>query len=588
MTETTRPPRSPRGRLNRIVNLAILATLVVLLLNPSGIIGRWLGSRYEGWKQRETIMRLWPELVDAGSVLPAGGATERERVVVEFTDYECPACRSVAESVSAHAVDAGVQVVIRHLPLDAIHPRAREAAAAAVCAERAGVFGRVHEMLMADEEWIAAPNWRELAIAVGANAGAFTACMSSDATRDRLLRDAALAGELGVVGTPTFVTRQGLFAGAGAFAEAVGGLPSAREFASPDRGDRTGTYVAGTVLFDSRDHQALPVSELALLADALFVEPDRVAVVDRRVIHFLDYMQPSLIASVGGSGGGPGEFRSTPQIVRAAHGVAAWDGRAARVTRFSVDGELLGTRKAGVGVGAPPASLILVAAFSDGAVVFRDGAVVPEGPDGEFRMPVRYAEDAPDGGVRVVAEAEGQEKLRGAEWGLFRSVDVVFGHDVVDAQLGEMLVIAQTDLDSIDVLDRQGSVAHRLPMPVAIPVSQAQRDDALAGNSSQDQALQRLGVGPVSGTQTPPTRDAAPGIDRMLVDTEGRLWLQRYRIPGASKAQWTVWDTEAKRVEMSVELDIGDTLLDAAGDRMILHRLGPFDESHFVIARLER
>lgn len=54
----------------------------------------------------------------------------------------------------------------------------------------------------------------------------------------------------------------------------------------------------------------------------------------------------------------------------------------------------------------------------------------------------------------MVAEAEGQEKLRGAEWGLFRSVDVVFGHDVVDAQLGEMLVIAQTDLDSIDVLDR--------------------------------------------------------------------------------------------------------------------------------------
>lgn len=133
-----------RDRLGRITNIAILGTLLFLLLNPSGVIGSWVGRQFAERRQQQAVAALWGELTGLSG---AGGETtgDGHPVVIEFLDYQCPACRAVAPQVSKAMEDGSATIVIRHLPLEAIHPLAREAAKAVVCAERQGRFRTAHE-----------------------------------------------------------------------------------------------------------------------------------------------------------------------------------------------------------------------------------------------------------------------------------------------------------------------------------------------------------------------------------------------------------------------------------------------------------
>lgn len=144
----SRPEKARAGWLERITNLAILGTLLILLLNPSGPIGSRVSRQVAETRERRTIENLWGGLTapqsDVGDEQAAGGAP----IVVEFLDYQCPACKAVAPAVSEAWKKGTATIVIRHLPLEEIHPLAREAALAVVCAERQGRLRAAHEALI--------------------------------------------------------------------------------------------------------------------------------------------------------------------------------------------------------------------------------------------------------------------------------------------------------------------------------------------------------------------------------------------------------------------------------------------------------
>jgi protein-disulfide isomerase len=125
--------------------------------------------------------------------------------VVEFGDFECPACRSEARPLGA-AVDAypaDVRLAFKHFPLERIHPRARAAAIAAECARQGGAFWPMHDALLAgplDDASLA-----RYAVAAGVDRAAWQACVADPAAAARVDADAALARALGAPGTPHLV-----------------------------------------------------------------------------------------------------------------------------------------------------------------------------------------------------------------------------------------------------------------------------------------------------------------------------------------------------------------------------------------------
>lgn len=216
------PPRT-EGKINRAVNVAILVTLAVVLLR--GHLGDRAKSVLDGWRTNRALAEAWPSLVEASSRL-AGSKVQTHRTIVEFIDYECAYCRRGAARVFESIADDEVDVVIRHLPLEAIHPHARSAAQAAICSERFGVFAEAHARLLNEDEWMVRGDWSAWAHRLGIeDTNAFQECLEDDETTLRIDEDVRLAGLLGVTGTPGFVTDRRVFLGD--FEAALASLPGA-------------------------------------------------------------------------------------------------------------------------------------------------------------------------------------------------------------------------------------------------------------------------------------------------------------------------------------------------------------------------
>ena len=137
-----------------------------------------------------------------------GGAGARV-VVVEFSDFQCPFCARHAKQtlpqIEREYVDSGkVRYVMRHLPLEAIHPDALRAAAAAECAGEQGKYWQMHERLFGNQQALSAADLARYAQESGVEPAAFQKCVDADTHGAKIRRDLADAQAAGITGTPTF------------------------------------------------------------------------------------------------------------------------------------------------------------------------------------------------------------------------------------------------------------------------------------------------------------------------------------------------------------------------------------------------
>lgn len=199
--------------LNNVVNVAVLLFLGYVVLSPSGLLSGLLEERRAERAQRERIANLWSEL-------DASGEAERLDLVV-FNDYQCPFCRKMHSVLQDLEDMHGVRVASLHFPLDRIHPKAAPAALAAICAEEQGSSRAMHDRLMTTGDWVEGSDpWMAAATQIGVtDLSRFQSCLTDGSTAERLARDRALGNEVGVVSTPTFVSRHGLLRGAASLDE---------------------------------------------------------------------------------------------------------------------------------------------------------------------------------------------------------------------------------------------------------------------------------------------------------------------------------------------------------------------------------
>jgi protein-disulfide isomerase len=161
--------------------------------------------------------------VPAGA--PSTGPADARVTIVEFTDYQCPYChraQAVVDQLLAR-YSGKVRFVHMDFPLDG-HPRALPAARAARCAGEQGKFWEYHRGLMTAPGLLDDADLKGRASALGLDASAFSACLSSP-RHDEAIQASFRRGEgLGVTGTPAYFINGRLLSGARpleAFAEVV-------------------------------------------------------------------------------------------------------------------------------------------------------------------------------------------------------------------------------------------------------------------------------------------------------------------------------------------------------------------------------
>lgn len=157
-----------------------------------------------------------PMEVVAGEARLVKGATESAKVqVVEFSDFQCPACKAALPAVTAVMQQHGedVEFIYRHFPLDSIHPNARDAAYAAEVAHQSGKFWEMHDLLFENQnDWAGIRSRDELyqkfseyAEQLQIDKNDFLAKIKEDQEiRDLVQADSAVGMQLGVSATPTF------------------------------------------------------------------------------------------------------------------------------------------------------------------------------------------------------------------------------------------------------------------------------------------------------------------------------------------------------------------------------------------------
>jgi protein-disulfide isomerase len=149
-----------------------------------------------------------------GLVLPPGGAVrgnpKARLTMIEYTDFECPFCARYARDsypqLIREYVDTGrVRYLVRHLPLESIHPEARGAAQAAECARQQGKFWEMHDRLFANPQALGRAELDRAAEALGLAMPAFRQCVDSPATAELVSRDLEEALRAGITATPSFI-----------------------------------------------------------------------------------------------------------------------------------------------------------------------------------------------------------------------------------------------------------------------------------------------------------------------------------------------------------------------------------------------
>jgi protein-disulfide isomerase len=132
-------------------------------------------------------------------------------VVVEYSDFQCPACAAYADMLSQLEPELATQaaIVYRHYPLKQIHAQAELAAYAAEAAGKQGKFFEMHDMLFENQEtWAenreAQKMFEGFASELGLNLDQFKVDMKSKVIKGLVKADYASGLRARITGTPTF------------------------------------------------------------------------------------------------------------------------------------------------------------------------------------------------------------------------------------------------------------------------------------------------------------------------------------------------------------------------------------------------
>jgi protein-disulfide isomerase len=134
------------------------------------------------------------------------GSTTAEWTLVEYGDYECPACGQAYPIVKQLQERLGDQLlfVFRNFPLQEIHPNAEHAAEAAEFAAAYGRFWKMHDILFENQEYLQDELLIGLAAKIGLSARKLRRSLESEIYRGRIELDFRGGIRSGVNGTPTF------------------------------------------------------------------------------------------------------------------------------------------------------------------------------------------------------------------------------------------------------------------------------------------------------------------------------------------------------------------------------------------------
>lgn len=140
-----------------------------------------------------------------------GAADSVKVTLIEYADFQCPACAYYAPLVKQLEKDFGDDLLIayRHFPLISIHKNAMPASQASFAAGKQNKFWEMSDLLYANQKtWSDSAKAKDLfteyAKELNLNIDQFTADFNADSTKKFILEQMNSGISIGINATPTF------------------------------------------------------------------------------------------------------------------------------------------------------------------------------------------------------------------------------------------------------------------------------------------------------------------------------------------------------------------------------------------------
>lgn len=137
---------------------------------------------------------------------PIKGVPEAKVKIVEYSDFQCPACKAATAAVKSldEKYGYGISIEYKYFPLVSIHQNSFISAMAAECANDQGKFWEYHDKLFANQDNLGEPSLIKFAQELNLDTKSFQACLDSKAKSGLVRADMAEGSNLGIDSTPTF------------------------------------------------------------------------------------------------------------------------------------------------------------------------------------------------------------------------------------------------------------------------------------------------------------------------------------------------------------------------------------------------
>jgi hypothetical protein len=259
------------------------------------------------------------------------------------------------------------------------------------------------------------------------------------------------------------------------------------------------------------------------------------------------------LASVGGEGGGPGEFQALGTLMRGPlDTLVAYDMMARRLSVFDPQGGHV--RDVSLAFSSQVTFPSVVGVFADGSLLAQVsqrqvfGPDAPELPLGPMRDSIVALQIAPDGErVDTIGRYAGSRMhVRTMEFGgnsMRVPAPLIFSPTTVLRPRGDAVVVGTTDRYELRIVDAEGRVQRIVrKLHRRIPVSQEDIDSAQARTRA---AMERANMPAELMEQqlNRPAADSLPAYGTIQVDLAGNIWVQEYALSWKAPG-WSVFDPD--------------------------------------------
>lgn len=177
--------------------IIFIAVTVGVLVGVGGLL----------WRVGASADKPILDIAGEGRHVQGGGEIQ----IVEFSDFQCPACFSIQEPLKEilEKYEGKAQLFFRHFPLTSIHKNAQISAQAAEAAGLQGKFFEMHDKLFITQtvwQGIGDPRslFVEYAKELSLDENKFLSDMDSQEIKDAINVDLLAATRYRISGTPTF------------------------------------------------------------------------------------------------------------------------------------------------------------------------------------------------------------------------------------------------------------------------------------------------------------------------------------------------------------------------------------------------